>query len=59
LYIVDASVFPMLPSGNINAPVVMLSEKAARLFIKNIKNGGKKVYKCYKKDIFLLLNECY
>ncbi|XP_011499717.1 PREDICTED: glucose dehydrogenase [FAD, quinone]-like, partial [Ceratosolen solmsi marchali] len=51
LYVVDASVFPKLPSGNINAPVVMLSEKAAGLFIKDFTDGTKKTYKCYKSDV--------
>lgn len=33
LYIVDASVLPVLPSGNIHAAVVMCADKAARLLI--------------------------
>jgi len=31
LRIADASVFPTIPGGNINAPVIMVGEKAADL----------------------------
>ena len=34
---IDASVFPSLPSGNINAAVIMLAEKAACMFKQNTK----------------------
>lgn len=56
LFVVDASVFPKLPSGNINAPVVMLSEKAAKLFYDNFVHLDKN--KCYAFDIFLSLSIC-
>ncbi|XP_076165460.1 glucose dehydrogenase [FAD, quinone] [Ptiloglossa arizonensis] len=49
LYAIDASVLPSLPSGNINAAILMLAEKAARIFKLNTK-----VYRtnmqCYKPN---------
>ena len=33
LRIVDASVFPLIPSGNTHAPVVAVAEKAADLIL--------------------------
>ncbi|XP_076678536.1 glucose dehydrogenase [FAD, quinone] isoform X3 [Andrena cerasifolii] len=47
LYVIDASVFPSLPSGNINAAVIMLAEKAARMFKQNTKVRGNEA-KCYE-----------
>ncbi|MEM7105800.1 MAG: GMC family oxidoreductase N-terminal domain-containing protein [Bacteroidota bacterium] len=38
LRIVDASVFPTIPSGNINAVIIMVAEKAADLIKKSRRN---------------------
>ena len=35
LRVADASIFPTIPSGNINAPAVMVGEKAADLIVTN------------------------
>jgi choline dehydrogenase len=33
LRVADASIFPIIPSGNINAPAMMVGERAAELML--------------------------
>ncbi|XP_043788652.1 glucose dehydrogenase [FAD, quinone]-like [Apis laboriosa] len=47
LYVIDASVFPFLPSGNINAAVIMTAERAFHIIQQNTKFRKNRT-KCYK-----------
>ncbi|XP_072767522.1 glucose dehydrogenase [FAD, quinone] [Anoplolepis gracilipes] len=60
LYVVDASVIPYLPSGNINAVVLMLAQKAAHIIKESKRIEEKKniqrLYKSY--NICYVFNVC-
>lgn len=59
LYVVDSSVLPSLPSGNINAAVIALAQKAASVFKykrkaklnQNLRRQYKSYRMCYVFNI--------
>lgn len=60
LYVVDASVLPSLPSGNINAAVLMLAQKAARIIKDERTKEKKNVQKQYNSyHICYVFNVCF
>lgn len=39
LRVIDSSIFPTIPNGNLNAPTMMVAERAADIILENIRQG--------------------